>query len=119
MTCGFRRAAPHELWPRVQSTHRCLAFRTADWVILQSRQQRRLTRYFPEVAAGLAQQVPYGTVVDGELVIYCDGRLDFSALQRRIHPSSMYAARRSAVLPATFVFDVLAVAGQDLRGRPY
>lgn len=99
---------------------RCLAFRTADGVILQSRQQRPLTRYFPEVAAGLAQQVPYGTVVDGELVIYCDGRLDFTALQRRIHPSSMHAARRSAVLPATLVvFDVLAVAGQDLRGRPY
>jgi ATP-dependent DNA ligase len=99
---------------------RCLAFRTADGVILQSRQQRPLTRYFPEVAAALAEHLPWGTVVDGELVVYRDGRLDFAALQRRIHPAAMRAARGSALLPATLVvFDLLAISGQDLRGRPY
>jgi ATP-dependent DNA ligase len=99
---------------------RCLAFRTPEGVLLQSRQQRPLTRYFPEVVAGIVDQLPWGTVLDGELVVYRDGRLDFAALQRRIHPSAMHAARRGAVLAATLVvFDVLAVAGQDLRARPY
>jgi ATP-dependent DNA ligase len=99
---------------------RCIAFRSTDGVFLQSRQQRPLGRYFPEVAAGLAEQVPPGTVLDGELVVYREGRLDFAALQWRIHPSAGHATRRGAVTPATLVvFDVLAIAGQDLRGRPY
>jgi ATP-dependent DNA ligase len=89
-------------------------------VLLQSRQQRPLTRYFPDVVAGIVDQLPSGTVLDGELVIYRGGRLDFAALQRRIHPSAAHAARRGAVLPATLVvFDVLAIAGEDMRGRPY
>jgi ATP-dependent DNA ligase len=99
---------------------RCLAFRTSDGVLLQSRQLRPLTRYFPEVAAALAEQLAPGTVVDGELCVYRDGQLDFTALQRRIHPSAMHAARRGELAPASLVvFDVLAVAGADLRGRPY
>lgn len=57
--------------------------------------------------------------INGELVIYRDGRLDFGALQRRIHPSSTHAGRRGVRLATLVVFDVLAVAGQDLRGRPY
>jgi hypothetical protein len=63
---------------------RCIGFRSTDGVFLQSRQQRPLGRYFPEIAAGLAAQVPPGTVLDGELVVYRGGRLDFAALQRRI-----------------------------------
>jgi hypothetical protein len=55
----------------VQSTHRCLAFhRLGDGVALQSRQHKPLTAYFPEVTAALLEQVPPGTVLDGELVIY-------------------------------------------------
>jgi ATP-dependent DNA ligase len=64
--------------------------------------------------------MPPGTVLDGELVIAWGGRLDFTALQRRVHPSAMHAARRGEVAPACLVvFDVLASAGVDLRGRPY
>ncbi|GAA0934153.1 ATP-dependent DNA ligase [Pseudonocardia zijingensis] len=99
---------------------RCLAFRTPERALLQSRQLRPLTRYFPEVAAGLVEQLPPGTVVDGELCIYRGGRLDFTALQRRIHPSAAHAARRGELTPATLVaFDVLVSGGVDLRGRPY
>mgnify|MGYP001063815399 CR=1 FL=1 len=88
--------------------------------MLQSRQQRFLTRYFPEITAALIAQVPDGTVLDGELVIRRNGRLDFAALQRRIHPSAMHAARRSQVAPATFVvFDVLVGEQRDLRAEQY
>jgi ATP-dependent DNA ligase len=98
---------------------RCLAFRTSTGVLLQSRQGRPLTRYFPEIADAICEQLAPGTVLDGELVVYHRGRLDFTALQRRIHPSAAHAARRRALTPATLVvFDLLA-AGVDLRGHPY
>ncbi|MGE3835815.1 MAG: ATP-dependent DNA ligase [Acidimicrobiia bacterium] len=99
---------------------RALAFVQDGRVVLQSRQQRFLTRYFPEITTALLQQVPDGTVLDGELVIRTGGRLDFGALQRRIHPSAMHAARRSQTTPATFViFDVLVREGVDLRPEQY
>ncbi len=64
--------------------------------------------------------MPGGIVLDGELVVWRDGRLDFAALQRRIHPAASHAARRGQLPAATFVvFDVLAVEGVDLRGEPY
>jgi ATP-dependent DNA ligase len=93
---GCSLAAAH-CHPGVQSARRCLAFRTAEGVLLQSRQQRPLTRYFPEVAAALAAQPAPGSVLDGELVVYRTGRLDFTALQRRIHPSASHVARRGAL----------------------
>lgn len=99
---------------------RALAFVQDGRAVLQSRQQRFLTRYFPEITTALLAQVPDGTVLDGELVIRTGGRFDFGALQRRIHPSAMHAARRSQVTPATFViFDVLAREGVDLRPEQY
>jgi ATP-dependent DNA ligase len=99
----------------VQSTRRCLAFhRIGGDVTLQSRQQKALTAYFPEVAASIIEQVPTGTVLDGELVVYRDGRCDFAALQRRISGRPDLAAATSFV-----VFDVLALAGRDLCSLPY
>jgi ATP-dependent DNA ligase len=60
------------------------------------------------------------TVLDGELVVDHGGRLDFNALQRRIHPAAGHAARRGILTTAALVvFDVLAVGGQDLRGWHY
>jgi ATP-dependent DNA ligase len=114
------RAARYSFEPKMDG-FRCLAFRTrGDKALLQSRQERSLSSFFPEIVAGLVEQLPIGTVVDGGLVICRDGRLDFTALQRRFHPSSVHAARRGVLAPASFVvFDLLALDGQDLRGMPY
>lgn len=99
---------------------RCLAFHHHGRVVLQSRQQRSLTPYFPEITAAVAEQLPEGTVIDGELVIRRQGLLDFTALQRRIHPSALHAARRGVTTPATLVvFDVLAIDGNDVRAEAY
>lgn len=94
---------------------RCLTFhRLNGRVALQSRQQKPLTPYFPEIVVAIVQQIPAGTVLDGELVVYRDGRYDFSALQRRV------SGRPSVAVAASFVvFDVLTVAGRDLRSLPY
>jgi ATP-dependent DNA ligase len=94
---------------------RCLAFHRLDGrAALQSRQHKTLTPYFPEIAAAIVEQVPAGTVLDGEVVIYRDGRCDFAALQRRV------SGRPSLAVAASFVaFDALTIAGRDLRGLPY
>jgi ATP-dependent DNA ligase len=81
---------------------------------LQSRQRKSLTTYSPEIAAAIVEQTPAGTVLDGELVVYRDGRCDFTALQRRV------SGRPNVAIAASFVaFDALTVAGRDLRSLPY
>lgn len=86
---------------------------------LDSRNQRPLLRYFPELEAPL-RALPAGTVVDGEVVVVRHDRLDFDALQSRLHPAASRAARLARETPAALVaFDLLAVDGRDLRAAPF
>lgn len=86
---------------------------------LDSRNQRPLLRYFPELEPAL-DQLPGGTVVDGEVVVVYDEATHFDALQMRIHPARSRIARLAEEFPAQLVaFDLLAVRGEDLRGRPF
>lgn len=83
---------------------------------LWSRQNKDLSRYFPELVDALAGQAPPGCVIDGEAVVWSKGRLDFEALQHRLTASKVGLARLVHELPASFVaFDLLAVAGHDIR----
>lgn len=85
-------------------------------VSLWTRQGRNLARAFPELVAA-SQSLPEGVVVDGEVVIWTDGRLNLDALLRRSGAGSTNAARMAREQPASYVaFDVLAVAHQDARG---
>jgi ATP-dependent DNA ligase len=98
---------------------RCIAFRGPERAVLQSRQQRPLPRYFPEIA-GAVSELDREVVVDGELVVWHEGRLDFAALQQRIHPADARARQLSIARPASYiVFDLLARDGVDLRPLPY
>jgi ATP-dependent DNA ligase len=91
---------------------RCILFRAADQVVLQSRNERPLTRYFPEVVAA-ARELPHDAVVDGELLL--DRRDDFPNLLARIHPAASRVALLAEQHPAHFVaFDCLAVDDSDL-----
>ena len=67
---------------------RVLVFRDGDEVLLQSRDEKSLNRYFPEMLDPLRNQLPPQCVLDGELVIANAGHLDFDALQLRIHPAA-------------------------------
>ena len=97
-------------------------FRAVSWsgeVRLDSRNQRPLLRYFPELEAPL-RALPAGTVVDGEVVVVRGDRLDFDALQNRLHPAASRANRLARETPATLVaFDLLAAGGEDLRQAPF
>lgn len=100
---------------------RCIVFRDGDEVELGSRNEKPLTRYFPELIEPLAAGLPERAVVDGEIVVRLDDdRLAFGALQQRIHPAASRVARLAAETPAEFIaFDVLAVGGADLTGEPF
>ncbi len=99
---------------------RCLVFRDGLEVELGSRNERPLTRYFPELVASLRANLPARCVVDGEIVIAGQSGLDFDALLQRIHPAASRIKFLASATPASFVaFDLLCLAEDDLRGDPF
>ena len=98
---------------------RALVFRDGDEVYTQSRDLKPLDRYFPELEAPFLAQLPERCVLDGEVVIAREGRLDFEALLLRIHPAASRVRMLAAESPASFVaWDLLALGDEDLRGVP-
>jgi ATP-dependent DNA ligase len=99
---------------------RCIVFRDGDEVELGSRNERPLTRYFPDIVAAVKEALPQRCVVDGEIVIARDGRLDFESLQLRLHPAESRVRKLAAETPAEFVaFDLLALGEDPLTDRPF
>ncbi|KAA9162962.1 ATP-dependent DNA ligase [Amycolatopsis acidicola] len=99
---------------------RCIVFRDGDEVELGSRNDRPLTRYFPELVELLKASLPTRCVVDGEIVIVTEQGLDFDSLQLRLHPAASRVRKLAAETPASFVvFDLLALDDEDLTGEPF
>lgn len=99
---------------------RTIVFRDGDEVELGSRNERPMTRYFPELVEAIKQNTPERCVLDGEIVIVAGDRLDFDALQQRIHPAESRVRLLSQQTPASFVaFDLLALGDEDLMNRPF
>jgi len=114
-----------ERWPKGEFVYepKWDGFRSLSWsepeLRLDSRNQRPLLRYFPELIPAL-EQLPTGTVVDGEIVVVVDGATDFDALQQRIHPAESRVNMLAKTTPAELVaFDILAHHGEDLRETPF
>jgi len=99
---------------------RALMFRDADEILIQSRDEKPLNRYFPELLDPLRAQLPARCVLDGEIVIAQHGRLDFDALQLRLHPAASRVKLLAERSPASLVFfDLLCSGDRDLRGEPF
>lgn len=99
---------------------RCVVFRQGDEVILGSRNERPLTRYFPEMLGPLRAMLPDRCVLDGELIVATGDHLDFDGLQQRIHPAETRVNMLAAKTPAAFIaFDLLALGDTDLRPAPF
>jgi ATP-dependent DNA ligase len=97
---------------------RCLAFKGGKKVELMAKSGKPLTRYFPEVAAGLAA-LPGDWVFDGELVIPVGTVLFFDALQMRLHPAESRIRKLAAETPATLIlFDLLADGKTNYASKP-
>lgn len=99
---------------------RCIAFRDGDDIQLGSRNERPLNRYFPEILDALKRETPARCVLDGEIVLMIDGRLDFEALQQRIHPAASRVAMLARTTPASFIaFDMLALGDEALTDETF
>ena len=99
---------------------RALVFRDGDEVLIQSRDEKPLNRYFPELLAPLRGALPAQYVLDGEIVIVNENALDFDQLQLRLHPAASRVRLLAQQTPASVVFfDLLAEGRQDLRGEPF
>lgn len=99
---------------------RCIVFRDGSEVELGSRNEKPLTRYFPELMEPLKRDLPERCVLDGEIVIAGPSGLDFDALSQRIHPAESRITLLAGSTPASFVaFDVLAVGDRDVCDAPY
>ncbi|MCC9203944.1 ATP-dependent DNA ligase [Arthrobacter sp. zg-Y769] len=101
---------------------RSIIYRDCDDVEIGSRNEKPMTRYFPELVEALRQNLPERCVLDGEIVMVApDGkRLDFELLQQRIHPAASRVKLLAEESPARFVaFDLLALGDVDYRGRPF
>ncbi len=98
---------------------RALVFRDGDELYLQSRDQKPLDRYFPELADPLRRALPERCVLDGEIVITANGVLDFEALLLRIHPAASRVALLAERSPASYVaWDLLAIDDLSLMDTP-
>ena len=99
---------------------RALIFRDGDEILIQSRDEKPLNRYFPELLAPIRTALPTRSVLDGEIVVARDGALDFEALQLRIHPAASRVSLLAKEMPASIVFfDLLALGDRDLRPSPF
>jgi ATP-dependent DNA ligase len=99
---------------------RTLVFRDGEELFIQSRDEKPLNRYFPELIEPLQTQLPQHCALDGELVIVQEGGLEFDALQLRLHPAASRVKLLSQQTPASIVFfDLLCVDDRDLRGEPF
>ncbi len=116
--------------------YRCIVFRDGEEVELGSRNDKPLTRYFPEVLRPILTQLPDEGVLDGELVVATtvdrpapgtgqgegagNTKLDFDLLSQRIHPAQSRVLKLAVEIPASFVaFDLLALGDRSLMEEPF
>jgi len=98
---------------------RTIVFRDGDEILLQSRDEKPMNRYFPELIEPLKAALPERCVLDGEIVITSADGLDFEALLLRIHPAASRVKLLAEQTPASFVaWDLLALGDEDLRELP-
>jgi ATP-dependent DNA ligase len=99
---------------------RTLIFRDGDEVFIQSRDEKPLNRYFPELVAPLLEQLPERCVLDGEIVIVGQEGLEFETLQMRLHPAESRVRKLAVETPASVVFfDLLCEKNRSLCGTPF
>lgn len=113
---------PDRLYEPKWDGFRSIIFRDGDEVEIGSRNERSMTRYFPEVVEAVTTHFPARAVIDGEIVVVDRERntLEFEVLQQRIHPAASRVELLARETPASFVaFDLLALDDEDLTGRPF
>jgi ATP-dependent DNA ligase len=112
---------PGQLYEPKWDGFRSIIFRDGPEVEIGSRNERPMTRYFPEIVDAVLANFPERAVIDGEIIVADTERntLDFEALQQRIHPAASRVNLLAVQTPASFVaFDLLALGDEDLTEAP-
>jgi ATP-dependent DNA ligase len=113
---------PGQIYEPKWDGFRSIIFRDGAEVEIGSRNEKPMTRYFPEVVEAVLANFPARAVIDGEIIVADTERntLDFEALQQRIHPAASRVKLLSEQTPAGFVaFDLLAIGDEDLTEKPF
>ncbi|BFU43059.1 ATP-dependent DNA ligase [Krasilnikovia sp. MM14-A1004] len=113
---------PGQIYEPKWDGFRSIIFRDGAEVEIGSRNEKPMTRYFPEVVEAVLANFPERAVIDGEVIVADTGRntLDFEALQQRIHPAASRVKLLSEQTPASFVaFDLLALGDENLTELPF
>jgi ATP-dependent DNA ligase len=113
---------PGQIYEPKWDGFRSIIFRDGTEVEIGSRNEKPMTRYFPEVVQAVLANFPERAVIDGEIIVADTARnmLDFEALQQRIHPAASRVNLLAEQTPAGFVaFDLLALGDEDLTERPF
>ena len=120
---GFESVKGEVLYEPKWDGFRSIIFRSGDLVEIGSRNEKPLTRYFPEIVTAVLANFPERAVIDGEIILVDpeDGeRLDFEMLQQRIHPAASRVTKLAGATPASFVaFDLLALGDESYLDRPF
>jgi ATP-dependent DNA ligase len=99
---------------------RAIVVKDGDEIEIHSRNTKPMARYFPDLVAAFRATLPERCTVDGEIVVVTDRRLDFFALQQRVHPAASRVDRLAAETPASFIgFDLLRLGEEDLLDTPF
>ncbi len=108
---------PDWIFERKLDGERCGALRQDGRVSLISRSGQRLNETYPELVDALASGGP-DLLVDGEVVAFKGRQTSFEQLQRRMQIHDAERSRRSGVPVYYYLFDLLELDGEDIRGLP-
>ena len=97
---------------------RCLIFRDGNTVELLGRNEKSLTKFFPEVVSHVIEQLPQQCVIDCELLVATKSGLDFDLMSQRIQSRAERVEHLAQSAPASLVvFDLLSLGNADLRAE--
>lgn len=106
------------VYERKLDGERTLAFVHDGQARLRSRNQKDLTRTYPEVAAWLGEELDADVVLDGEVVAFEGDTTSFQRLQPRMQIKDPDRARKSDVAVFFYLFDILHLEGASTRDLP-
>ncbi len=98
---------------------RAIVARTPEGVLIHGRDLQPLNRQFPELEKALAEQLPAGCILDGEIIVRSERGVDREALDKRIEMAPALIGFLAKKTPASFVaFDLLAAGGRGTMALP-